>query len=92
MNIKDSEKIKAKIIVIINDYLETQDENDRISAINELKIFAKFYTVPLKYKIIQKNLETTLQEFILNDKGYNTTIIELYSILLKLNPAYIENR
>lgn len=79
----DVEKNKNEVIVHSFDFLDTGIEENKNLAIEKLKDFAKFYNVPLKIKSIDVDFKIAFKEFILNIKGYNRTIINLYNALLK---------
>lgn len=77
--LKEIEKIKNEIIVHCLDYSDTKQDEYKQMAIDKLKPFSEFYSVPLNKKIVNISFGIAFREFILNKKGYNRTIINLYN-------------
>lgn len=79
--IKNSEKIKARTIINVLDFMEHGKSEDRKKALENLSEFAKFYNIPLRRKAFIPDLKIHLREFILNEKGYMFAIPNLYNSL-----------
>lgn len=75
-------KVKSEIIVAVLDYSEDGDNKYKTEAIQRIKIFAKFYNIPLSRKDTVQDLKKSLRQFILNYKGYQFTIQNLYNSLV----------
>lgn len=75
-------RIKSKVIVDTLDYLDTQDPSKRMSALDNLAIYAKHYGVALRKRQITPNIKRDLKSFILNNEGYIATIPPLYNSLI----------
>ena len=72
--------MKDEIIYNIFEYLETKESSFKNKALELLTNFAKYYHVPIK-KQPEKDLKSCFKAFILNGKGYNVTINNLYNAL-----------
>lgn len=73
--------VKPEIIVHVLDYIETNDKEAKIQAIEKLSDYAKRFNIPLRLNASEANIKLHLKEFILNHKGYNTTIHNLFNSL-----------
>lgn len=71
------DKCKGRIIVYILDRMTDK-------ALAELKVMAGLYNVALR-KSDCKDVKMAFREFILNDKGYNVTMVDLYNALKNNN-------
>jgi len=75
----DIHRLKDKIIIEILDYYNTKDNKYKIEALKDLLIFAKHYAIIIKKE--HRMNKRAFREFILNEKGYNETIQDLYNYL-----------
>lgn len=75
------EPIKARIIIHVLDLIERGKPEDKKKALEELSEFASFYKIPLRHKALVADLKQHLREFILNEKGYISTISNLFNSL-----------
>lgn len=73
--------VKDNIVVAVIDFLDIRNPKYKDLAISLLAEFAKHYNIPLKRKDGLPKIKIHLREFILNDKGYMTTIINLFNSL-----------
>ena len=73
-------KMKDKIILKVLKYLDTNDKNLKLEALEVLKKFAGHYRITLK-KGAKSDLKLALYEFIDNGKGYNVTLVNLNNSL-----------
>ena len=73
--------LKDNIIINVFDYLDIKNDDCKIIAIKDLKLFAKHYHVVLSKKT-NIELKKAFREFIINKNGYNTTINNLYHCLI----------
>ena len=80
-NRTETESVKAEIIVAVLDFIQDGKTEHKTNSIQLLKSFAKFHKVPLNKKTIVPDNSKFLRQFILNDKGYQFSIINLYNSL-----------
>jgi len=74
-------KCKDKIIYDVLKFIETGNDFHKREALQGLEKIAKYYTLSMK-KTKQKNdIKTALFDFILNNKGYVETVINLSNAL-----------
>lgn len=77
-----AEHNKSKVIFHCLQYLDTFDAGHLEQAIENLRPFASFYSVPLNNNRTKPDLKKSLHRFILNEQGYNDTITRLYNSLI----------
>lgn len=74
-------RCKDKIIYDVLKFIETGDSFYKKEALQGLEKIAKYYTISVR-KTKQKNdVKTALYDFILNNKGYVDTIVNLSNSL-----------
>ena len=73
-----------KDVIIYNAllYLFTGDCKYREAATIELSFFAAYYHIILPRKKHQYDLRIAIDDFMINKKGYNTTVLTLYNSLI----------
>ena len=75
-------KTKDRIIYNTLCYMKTKDESFKIKANDGLKNFAKYYNINcVKAKKYRMPLYNALENFIINEIGYTTTIRQMFTAL-----------
>lgn len=80
MNIYEAQAIKNQITVELFDHFDQNKINKPVQVLKQLKELAKFYHVLIKRKTF-KDQKLAFKNFIINDSGYNETIVNLYNAL-----------
>ena len=73
-------KCKNNIIYNVLLFKRTKNEYALSNAKKEIEALAKYYRLSLR-KQFNIDIDIALEEFVINNKGYVTTIINLYSAL-----------
>ena len=73
---------KRDVIIAVLKAMEEKPVIYNEQAIAALRGYAAFYRIPLRNKLVNLTLVQSLRKFIINDGGYNTTIVDLYNALL----------
>jgi len=73
-------KCKNNIIYNVLIFKRTKNEYALSNAKKEIEILAKYYRLSLRKKQVS-DIDIALEEFVINNKGYVDTIINLYNAL-----------
>ena len=74
-------KCKDKVIYDVLKFIENGDDFHKKEALQGLNKLAKHYTLSMRKNETKINIKTALFDFILNNKGYVHTIINLTNAL-----------
>ena len=81
VKLKETQTYKDKVIYNLLMYLEIPNTRFKIKATENLREIARHYNITLKKQPSKHSLKKCLMDFVINDKGYNITLINLYNSL-----------